>query len=427
MSKPEYNDNVMLARQLPRKSVALILAGGRGTRLKDLTAIRAKPAVHFGGKFRIIDFALSNCINSGIRRIGVITQYQSHSLVQHIQRGWSFLNEEMNEFVDLLPAQQRVHGESWYRGTADAVTQNLDIIRRYGAEYVVILAGDHIYKQDYSRMLIDHVKKGARCTVACLPVPVEDASSFGVMAVDENDKIIDFIEKPSDPPTMPGDKTKSLASMGIYVFDAEYLYQLLDEDGRDEQSSHDFGKDIIPAITASGEARAHPFPRSCVQSDNNAEPYWRDVGTLEAYWKANLDLASVVPELDVYDRNWPIHTYVESLPSAKFVQDRTGSHGMTMNSLVSGGCIISGSVVVHSVLFSSVRINSFCNIDSVVLLPGVWVERSCRLRRCVIDRGCVIPEGTVIGENAVEDARRFYRSEEGTVLVTKEMLRRPEQ
>ncbi|AKL38432.1 TPA: glucose-1-phosphate adenylyltransferase [Raoultella planticola] len=427
MSKPEYNDNVMLARQLPRKSVALILAGGRGTRLKDLTAIRAKPAVHFGGKFRIIDFALSNCINSGIRRIGVITQYQSHSLVQHIQRGWSFLNEEMNEFVDLLPAQQRVHGESWYRGTADAVTQNLDIIRRYGAEYVVILAGDHIYKQDYSRMLIDHVKKGARCTVACLPVPVEDASSFGVMAVDENDKIIDFIEKPSDPPTMPGDKTKSLASMGIYVFDAEYLYQLLDEDGRDEQSSHDFGKDIIPAITASGEARAHPFPRSCVQSDNNAEPYWRDVGTLEAYWKANLDLASVVPELDVYDRNWPIHTYVESLPSAKFVQDRTGSHGMTMNSLVSGGCIISGSVVVHSVLFSSVRINSFCNIDSAVLLPGVWVGRSCRLRRCVIDRGCVIPEGTVIGENAVEDARRFYRSEEGTVLVTKEMLRRPEQ
>ena len=426
MSKPEYNGNVMLARQLPLKSVALILAGGRGTRLKDLTAIRAKPAVHFGGKFRIIDFALSNCINSGIRRIGVITQYQSHSLVQHIQRGWSFLNEEMNEFVDLLPAQQRVHGESWYRGTADAVTQNLDIIRRYGAEYVVILAGDHIYKQDYSRMLIDHVAKGARCTVACLPVPVEDASAFGVMAVDENDKIIDFIEKPSNPPTMPGDKTKSLARRGIYVFDAESLYQLLDEDGRDEQSSHDFGKDIIPAITASGEARAHPFPRSCVQSDNHAEPYWRDVGTLEAYWKANLDLASVVPELDVYDRNWPIHTYVESLPSAKFVQDRTGSHGMTMNSLVSGGCIISGSVVVHSVLFSSVRINSFCNIDSAVLLPGVWVGRSCRLRRCVIDRGCVIPEGTVIGENAVEDARRFYRSEEGTVLVTKEMMRRTE-
>ncbi|ATM05800.1 TPA: glucose-1-phosphate adenylyltransferase [Raoultella planticola] len=426
MSKIEYTDNVMLSRQLPLKSVALILAGGRGTRLKDLTTIRAKPAVHFGGKFRIIDFALSNCINSGIRRIGVITQYQSHSLVQHIQRGWAFFNEEMNEFVDLLPAQQRVHGENWYRGTADAVTQNLDIIRRYDAEYVVILAGDHIYKQDYSRMLLDHVEKGARCTVACMPVPVEEANAFGVMAVDENDKIIEFVEKPANPPTMPGDETRSLASMGIYVFDAEYLYQLLAEDDRDEGSSHDFGKDIIPKITTAGEAYAHPFPRSCVQSDNNAEPYWRDVGTLEAYWKANLDLASVVPELDVYDRNWPIRTYVESLPSAKFVQDRSGSHGMTMNSLVSGGCIISGSVVVQSVLFSKVRINSFCNIDSSVLLPGVWVGRSCRIRRCVIDRGCVIPEGMVIGENAVEDAQRFYRSEEGIILVTQEMLNRLE-
>ncbi len=424
MNKFEANDNLMLSRQLPLKSVALILAGGRGTRLKDLTTIRAKPAVHFAGKFRIIDFALSNCINSGIRRIGVITQYQSHSLVQHIQRAWSFFNEEMNEFVDLLPAQQRVHGENWYRGTADAVTQNLDIIRRYDAEYVVILAGDHIYKQDYSRMLLDHVEKGARCTVACLPVPVEEATAFGVMAVDDYDKIIEFVEKPVDPPTMPGDNTKSLASMGIYVFDADYLYQLLEEDDLDVTSSHDFGKDIIPKIMMSGEAYAHPFPRSCVQSDNNSEPYWRDVGTLEAYWKANLDLASVVPELDIYDKSWPIRTYVESLPSAKFVQDRSGSHGLTMNSLVSGGCIISGSVVVQSVLFSKVRVNSFCNIDSSILLPGVWVGRSCRIRRCVIDRGCIIPEGMVIGENALEDAQRFYRSEEGIVLVTTEMLDR---
>ncbi|WP_130843080.1 glucose-1-phosphate adenylyltransferase [Escherichia coli] len=375
----EKNDHLMLARQLPLKSVALILAGGRGTRLKDLTNKRAKPAVHFGGKFRIIDFALSNCINSGIRRMGVITQYQSHTLVQHIQRGWSFFNEEMNEFVDLLPAQQRMKGENWYRGTADAVTQNLDIIRRYKAEYVVILAGDHIYKQDYSRMLIDHVEKGARCTVACMPVPIEEASAFGVMAV---------------------------------------------EDDRDENSSHDFGKDLIPKITEAGLAYAHPFPLSCVQSDPDAEPYWRDVGTLEAYWKANLDLASVVPELDMYDRNWPIRTYNESLPPAKFVQDRSGSHGMTLNSLVSGGCVISGSVVVQSVLFSRVRVNSFCNIDSAVLLPEVWVGRSCRLRRCVIDRACVIPEGMVIGENAEEDARRFYRSEEGIVLVTREMLRK---
>ena len=383
MVRLEKNDPLMLARQLPLKTVALILAGGRGTRLKDLTIKRAKPAVHFGGKFRIIDFALSNCLNSGIRRIGVITQYQSHTLVQHIQRGWSFFSEEMNEFVDLLPAQQRVHGENWYRGTADAVTQNLDIIRRYNAEYIVILAGDHIYKQDYSHMLIDHVEKGARCTVACLPVPVAEATAFGVMHVDADDKIIDFVEKPANPPTMPGDDTKSLASM-----------------------------------------YAHPFPLSCVQSDPNAEPYWRDVGTLEAYWKANLDLASVTPELDMYDQNWPIRTHMESLPPAKFVQDRSGSHGMTLNSLVSGGCIISGSVVVQSVLFPRVRINSFCNIDSAVLLPDVWVGRSCRLRRCVIDRACVIPEGMVIGENAEEDARRFYRSEEGIVLVTREMLRK---
>ena len=403
----EKNDRVMLARQLPLKSVALILAGGRGTRLKDLTNKRAKPAVHFGGKFRIIDFALSNCINSGIRRIGVITQYQSHTLVQHIQRGWSFFSEEMNEFVDLLPAQQRMQGENWYRGTADAVTQNLDIIRRYKAEYVVILAGDHIYKQDYSRMLIDHVEKGARCTVACMPVPIEEASAFGVMDVDDTDKIIEFVEKPANPPAMPGDPTKSLASMGIYVFNADYLYELLAEDDLDENSSHDFGKDIIPKITEAGE------------------PYWRDVGTLEAYWKANLDLASVTPELDMYDQDWPIRTqHMESLPPAKFVQDRSGSHGMTLNSLVSGGCIISGSVVVQSVLFPRVRVNSFCNIDSAVLLPEVWVGRSCRLRRCIIDRACVIPEGMVIGENAEEDARRFYRSEEGIVLVTREMLRK---
>jgi len=420
----DKNDPAMLARQLPLKSVALILAGGRGTRLKDLTKKRAKPAVHFGGKFRIIDFALSNCINSGIRRIGVITQYQSHTLVQHIQRGWSFFNnEEMNEFVDLLPAQQRLHGEHWYRGTADAVTQNLDIIRRYGAQYIVILAGDHIYKQDYSRMLIDHVSKGARCTVGCLPVPLHEATAFGVMAVDGDDKIVDFVEKPAQPPAMPGDDSKALASMGIYVFDADFLYELLEQDDKNELSSHDFGKDIIPQLVKSGMAYAHPFPRSSVHTNPASEPYWRDVGTLEAYWKANLDLASLQPELDMYDQNWPIRTYNQSLPPAKFVQDRSGSHGMTLNSLVSGGCIISGSVVVNSVLFYRVRVNSFCNIESSILLPEVVVGRSCRLHRCIIDRACVIPEGTVIGENAEEDARRFYRSEEGIVLVTREMLR----
>ncbi|MBW7981229.1 glucose-1-phosphate adenylyltransferase [Enterobacillus tribolii] len=417
-------DQLMLARQLPQKSVALILAGGRGTRLKDLTLTRAKPAVHFGGKFRIVDFALSNCLNSGIRRIGVITQYQSHTLVQHIQRGWSFLNASMDEFVDLLPAQQRPDTEHWYRGTADAVSQNLDIIRRYKAEYVVILAGDHIYKMDYSRMLLDHVEKGAECTVACIPVPRSEAHAFGVMEVSDDHKILKFLEKPENPPGMPGDDNMSLASMGIYVFNAEYLYRLLEEDMAQPDSCHDFGQDLIPKITAQGKAWAHPFGISCVTNAPDATPYWRDVGTLDAYWHANLDLASVTPELDMYDKSWPIRTYMESLPPAKFVQDRSGSHGMTMNSLVSGGCIISGSVVVHSVLFPRIRVNSFCTIDSSVLLPEVNVGRSCRLRRCIIDRACVLPEGTVIGENAEEDSRRFYRSEGGIVLVTREMLAR---
>ncbi|KAA8996410.1 glucose-1-phosphate adenylyltransferase [Affinibrenneria salicis] len=415
-------DPLMLARQLPLKSVALILAGGKGSRLKDLTANRAKPAVHFGGKFRIIDFALSNCLNSGIRRIGVITQYQSHTLVQHIQRGWSFLNEEMNEFIDLLPAQQRSTTEQWYRGTADAVCQNLDIIRRYNAEYVVILAGDHIYKMDYSRMLIDHVEKNAQCTVACLPVPRAEASAFGVMEVDQQYRIVRFAEKPADPPAMPGQPDMALASMGIYVFNADYLYRLLEEDVCLTASSHDFGQDLIPQITARQEAWAHPFTLSCVTTNDDSPPYWRDVGTLDAYWRANLDLASVTPELDVYDRDWPIRTSMESLPPAKFVQDRSGSHGLTMNSLVSGGCIVSGSVVTHSVLFPRVRVNSFCSIDSTILLPDVKVGRSCRLRRCVIDRACILPEGLVIGENAEEDSRRFYRSEEGIVLVTRAML-----
>ncbi|WP_034917656.1 glucose-1-phosphate adenylyltransferase [Erwinia sp. 9145] len=422
MVKLDKNDPLMLARQLPSQTVALILAGGRGTRLRDLTAKRAKPAVHFGGKFRIIDFALSNCLNSGIRRIAVITQYQSHTLVQHIQRGWSFLTEEMNEFVDLLPAQQRLSTEHWYRGTADAVTQNLDIIRRYDAQYVVVLAGDHIYKMDYSRMLLDHVENAAKCTIACLPVPLEEASAFGVMAVGDNNRVSAFLEKPADPPHMPGDEKQALASMGIYAFNADYLYQLLEEDLQNPNSNHDFGKDILPKVVEAGEALAHSFSDSCVQSDDTAPPYWRDVGTLEAYWKANLDLASVTPELDMYDQDWPIRTHTEPLPPAKFVQDRSGSHGMTMNSLVSGGCIISGSVVVNSVLFSRVRVNSFCNIESSVLSPDVVVGRSCRLRRCVIDRACILPEGTVIGENPDDDARRFYRSEEGIVLVTRAML-----
>jgi glucose-1-phosphate adenylyltransferase len=420
--KFENKDPLMLARLLPNKAIALILAGGRGSRLKDLTATRAKPAVHFGGKFRIIDFALSNCLNSGIRRIGVITQYQSHTLVQHIQRGWSFLNEEMNEFVDLLPAQQRRSTEHWYKGTADAVYQNLDIIRRYEAEYIVILAGDHIYKMDYSRMLIDHVDKGAECTVACIPVPIKEANEFGVMDVTDDYRITAFYEKPANPPSMPGRPDMALASMGIYVFNADYLFRLLDEDMNTLSSTHDFGKDLIPKLTEKKVAWAHPFDLSCVTSNAELPPYWRDVGTLDAYWRANLDLASVTPELDMYDRAWPIRTHMEPLPPAKFVQDRSGSHGMTMNSLVSGGCIVSGSLVVHSVLFPRGRVNSFCTIDSSILLPDVNVGRSCRLRRCIIDRACHIPEGMVIGENADDDSARFYRSEGGVVLVTRAML-----
>lgn len=422
MTTLEMNDRMMLARQLPGKSVALILAGGKGSRLQGLTATRAKPAVHFGGKFRIIDFALSNCLNSGIRRIGVITQYQSHTLVQHIQRGWSFLNEEMNEFVDLLPAQQRQSSGHWYRGTADAICQNLDIIRRYRAEYIVVLAGDHIYKMDYSRMLIDHVEKGGECTVACIEVPRQEAGAFGIMDVAQDGQILSFLEKPADPPGIPGQPDKSLASMGIYIFNAAYLFRLLEQDMADEKSSHDFGKDIIPLITREGKARAHSFSLSCVTSSDDLPPYWRDVGTLDAYWRANLDLASVTPELDMYDSHWPIRTHMEPLPPAKFVQDRSGRHGMTLNSLVSGGCVVSGSEVVNSVLFSRVRINSFCNIDTSILLPDVVIGRSCRLRHCIIDRACQIPEGMVIGENAEEDSRRFYRTESGIVLVTRRML-----
>ncbi|QZA76695.1 glucose-1-phosphate adenylyltransferase [Deefgea tanakiae] len=415
-------DKATLARQLPSRAVALVLAGGRGSRLKQLTDHRAKPGVYFGGKFRIIDFALSNCINSGVRRIGVITQYKSHSLMRHLQRGWSFLRNEMNEFVDVLPAQQRVADEHWYRGTADAIYQNLDILRTYESEYVVILAGDHIYKMDYSRMLVDHVLLGADVTVACIEVPRAEANAFGVMAVDSTRKIIDFVEKPENPPAMPGNENVSLASMGIYIFNTKYLERLLEEDIVLEGSTHDFGKDLIPKAVGEGKAFAHPFSLSCVMSDQKAEPYWRDVGTVDAYWAANLDLASVTPDLDVYDTNWPIWTLQEQLPPAKFVQDYNGSHGMTLNSLVSGGCIVSGSLVINSVLFSQVRIHSFCTIDSTVVLPQVTIGRGSRIRRCIIDRGCVIPENTIVGENAEEDARRFHRSETGVVLITKDML-----
>ncbi|MDQ7743692.1 glucose-1-phosphate adenylyltransferase [Hydrogenophaga pseudoflava] len=409
-------------QQLARRTIGLVLAGGRGSRLKALTDRRTKPAVYFGGKFRIIDFALSNCLNSGVRRIGVLTQYKSHSLLRHLQRGWSFLRNEFNEFIDLLPAQQRIDEDSWYLGTADAVYQNLDILRAHNPEYILILAGDHIYKMDYAELIADHVAQGKKCTVACIEVPIAEASAFGVMAIDPMRNIVEFVEKPANPPAMPGKPGVSLASMGIYVFDAQALFAALEKDAATPGSSRDFGKDVIPAMVAEGQAVAHPFGMSCVKSSPEAPAYWRDVGTVEAYWAANLDLTNTIPELDMYDRDWPIWTYQEQLPPAKFVFNDDGRRGMAVDSLVSGGCIISGGSVNRSVLFSKVHIHSYAEVDEAVLLPEVDVGRGCKLRKVVIDNGCVIPEGMQIGYDADEDARRFYRSEGGVVLVTRAML-----
>jgi glucose-1-phosphate adenylyltransferase len=415
--------DVARSLDLPRRAVALVLAGGRGSRLKNLTDSRAKPAVYFGGKFRIVDFALSNCLNSGIRRIGVITQYKSHSLLRHLQRGWAFLKSEMNEFVDLLPAQQRVDEESWYRGTADAVYQNQDILAAYRADYVVVLAGDHIYKQNYALMLADHVAQGRECTVGCIEVSQQEATAFGVMATDADRRITDFVEKPADPPTIPGKPGRSLASMGIYIFNARYLYRELERDMADPSSSHDFGKDIIPKMVKAGVAVAHPFELSCVGGKPGLPPYWRDVGTIDAYWDANIDLTATDPLLNLYDNNWPIWTYQPQLPPAKFVHNQDDRRGMAIESLVSGGCIVSGAVF-RSVLFSTVRVHSFSAVNWSVLLPGVQVGRGARISRAVVDRDCVIPDGLVIGEDAAADAERFFRTDSGITLVTRDMLRK---
>ena len=415
--------DVALSLDLPRRAVALVLAGGRGSRLKNLTDTRAKPAVYFGGKFRIVDFALSNCMNSGIRRIGVITQYKSHSLLRHLQRGWAFLKSEMNEFVDLLPAQQRVDEESWYRGTADAVYQNQDILAAYRADYVVVLAGDHIYKQNYALMLADHVALGRECTVGCIEVSRSEATAFGVMAIDEDRRITAFVEKPADPPTLPGKPERSLASMGIYIFNARYLYRELERDMADPNSSHDFGKDIIPHMVKAGVAVAHPFELSCVGGKPGLPPYWRDVGTIDAYWDANIDLTATDPLLNLYDTEWPIWTYQMQLPPAKFVHNTDERRGMAIESMVSGGCIVSGAVH-RSVLFSQVRVHSYSQVHWSVLLPGVQVGRHARITKAVIDRDCIVPDHLVIGEDAVADAARFHRTESGITLVTREMLRK---
>ncbi len=405
---------------LTKNTVALILAGGRGSRLKHLTNWRAKPAVPFGGKFRIIDFPLSNCINSGVRRIGVITQYKSDSLIRHIQRGWSFLSGEFNEFIDLLPAQQRIE-EEWYKGTADAVFQNLDILRNYRSEYVMILAGDHVYKMDYGQMLADHVRNKADMTVACINVPIAEAKAFGVIKVDEADRIIDFKEKPEQPDPLPGNPDQAFASMGIYIFNATFLYEQLIRDADYMHSTHDFGHDIIPYLISKYRVYAHRFTNSCVgATDGNY--YWRDVGTIDAYWEANMELTKVVPELNLYDRIWPIWTYQEQMPPAKFVFNDEDRRGCATDSMVSGGCLISGSKINGSVLFSDVRVHSYCDINSSVILPNVTIGRHVILNRVVIDKGVIIPEGMQIGVNPEQDRERFYVSEKGITLVTPEML-----
>ncbi|ERP95313.1 glucose-1-phosphate adenylyltransferase [Marinobacter sp. ES-1] len=404
--------------RLTRQTLALVLAGGRGSRLEDLTKWRAKPAVPFGGKFRIIDFPLSNCINSGISQVGVITQYKSHSLMRHIQRGWGFLRGEMGEFVELLPAQQRIE-TSWYEGTANAVLQNLDIIRSHNPEYVLILAGDHVYKMDYGTMLAAHVEQEADVTVGCIEVPLEDANAFGVMSVDDKLRITEFVEKPDNPKPMPGQPGKALASMGIYVFSIKILFdELLRDHELSTLSSHDFGKDIIPSIIKRLRVSAFPF-RDPV---NNKPAYWRDVGTIDSLWQANMELIGVSPELNLYDSEWPIWTYQEQMPPAKFVFDDDNRRGYAVDSMVAGGCIVSGAQVQRSLLFSKVIVHSFCTVEDTVIFPDVDIARNCKIRRAVIDRGCRIPEGTRIGYDAEQDAKRFYVSPKGIVLVTPEML-----
>jgi glucose-1-phosphate adenylyltransferase len=411
------DQNPRFVSRITRNTLALILAGGRGSRLKHLTKWRSKPAVPFGGKFRIVDFPLSNCINSGIRRVGVLTQYKAHSLILHIQRGWGFLRGEFGEFVELLPAQQRIES-SWYEGTADAVYQNLDILRNHNPDYVLILAGDHIYKMDYGTMIAQHVESGADMTVGCLTVDLETAKSFGVMGVDESNRVVEFAEKPANPKPIPGHDDVALASMGIYVFNRKFLFEQLIKDADMPGSSHDFGKDIIPRTIQSYRVLAYPF----TNTTNGQQAYWRDVGTVDAFWAANLELIGVTPPLNLYDSSWPIWTYQEQLPPAKFVFDDDNRRGMAVDSMVSGGCVISGAYVRNSLLFSNVRVNSYSRLEDSVVLPDVTIGRNCRITRAVIDRGCEIPEGTVIGEDPAADAERFHVSEGGVVLVTPEML-----
>ncbi|WP_339694735.1 glucose-1-phosphate adenylyltransferase [Celeribacter baekdonensis] len=409
--------------RLANRTMAFVLAGGRGSRLQELTNSRVKPAVYFGGKTRIVDFALSNALNSGIRKMAIATQYKAHSLIRHIQRGWTFFRAERNEFLDILPASQRYEESTWYRGTADAVAQNIDIIDSYDVDYILILAGDHIYKMDYELMIQHHVDSGADVTIGCLTVDRKQASAFGVMAVDGTDRITEFLEKPADPPGIPGDEKNALASMGIYVFNWKFLRERLLEDMEDQTSSHDFGNDMIPDLVAKGKAQAHRFTDSCIRHPD-APAYWRDVGTIDAYWKANIDLTDFTPELDLWDRSWPIWSYSENTPPAKFIHDRPDRRGTAVSSMVSGGCIISGTEIRESLLFTHVTTNSYASLEGAVVLPYVNVARHARLKNVVIDRGVHIPEGLVVGEDPEVDAKWFRVSPGGITLITQDMLNR---
>lgn len=410
-NSPRYITN------LTRRTLALVMAGGRGSRLKNMTDWRAKPAVPFGGKFRIIDFTLSNCINSGIKKIGLITQYKAHSLIKHVQQGWSFLRAELGEFVEILPAQQRIQ-ESWYAGTADAIYQNLDIIRMHKPEYILILAGDHIYKMDYGPMIAHHVERNADISVGCIKVATEAATEFGVMGVNADHRITSFTEKPAQPSPCPDDEGSALVSMGIYIYNADFLYELLIRDADTLSSTHDFGRDVIPNLIDRYRAYAYLFKDPV----NEKSAYWRDVGTIDAFWQANLELIGIQPELNLYDNQWPIWTYQEQLPPAKFIFDDEDRRGMAIDSMVSGGCVISGAEVRHSLLFSNVRINSYAQVESSVILPNVNVGRSCKIKNAVIDKDCKIPADTVIGYDAIADADKFHVSPTGVVLVTPDML-----
>jgi len=410
------------SQPLAREAMAYVLAGGRGSRLKELTDNRAKPAVYFGGMSRIIDFALSNAINSGIRRIGVATQYKAHSLIRHMNRAWNFMRPERNESFDILPASQRVSETQWYEGTADAVYQNIDIIESYGPKYMVILAGDHIYKMDYELMLRQHVNSGADVTIGCLVVPQKEASGFGVMAVDGNDVITDFVEKPINPPEIPGKPGWSLASMGIYVFDTKFLFELLREDAANPISTHDFGNDLIPKIVKGGKAVAHRFTESCVRAADEIGEYWRDVGTLDAYFETNLDLTDTVPMLNMYDRDWRIWTDQVVAAPAKFVHDEEGRRGHAIRSLISQDCIVSGATAYRSLLFTGVKMGSWSEVNEAVILPYCNIGRHAKLSRVIIDSGVRIPEGLVVGEDPELDAKRFRRTENGVCLITKRMI-----